>query len=97
MDRGIWAIWYELPEDRAVGRSLDWFHGCTFRRSCRGRGTSGRRMSWATAGLASRKCGRTGARERGLAAGFLALGGLTVYLSTRARQLKARQDARTRG
>src|SRR5262245_29908225 len=105
MDRGIWAIWYELPENGgARAEYLDWFHGTHVSEKLSRPG-----YLWA----AHYELGHGGARfqkvvdslvranasDLGRGRGFLALfGGLSAhaFLHPSPAQLAQRQDALTR-
>ncbi len=105
MDHGIWAIWYELPEEQgARAEYLDWFHKVHIPEKLARPG-----YLWA----AHYELGHGGVRfqtvvdrlvhttEEGLGRGrgFLALfGGLTAhtFMDPSPGQLKDRQDAQTR-
>ena len=105
MDRGIWAIWYELPEARgARSEYLDWYHAVHIPEKLARPG-----YLWA----AHYELGHGGPRFQkvvdglvhaddpalGRGRGFLALfGGLTAhtFLDPSPGQLKERQDATTR-
>jgi hypothetical protein len=100
MDRGIWAIWYELPEDAASRTQyLQWFHGVHIAEKLARPG-----YLWA----AHYELGHGGtvdrlvhAREPGLGrgAGYLALfGGVSAhtFMDPSPGQLRQRQDALTR-
>ena len=103
MDRGIWAIWYELPED---GRSeyLDWFHRVHIPEKLSRPGYlwaahyelghGGARFQKVADGLV-----HTDARALGRGGGYLALvGGLTAhtFLNPSPGQLSERQSPETR-
>jgi hypothetical protein len=105
MDRGIWAIWYELPaEPAARSEYLDWFHKAHIPEKLSRPGYlwaahyelghGGPRFQKVVDGLAHADTPGLG-RGRG----FLALfGGLTAhtFLNPSPAQLKERQDALTR-
>jgi hypothetical protein len=105
MDRGIWAIWYELPDERAArAEYFEWFHGVHIPDKLARPG-----YLWA----AHYELGHGGPRFQkvvdglvhasnaglGRGRGFLALfGGLSAhtFLNPSPGQLKDRQDALTR-
>ena len=105
MDRGIWAIWYELPDDPgARSEYTDWFHGVHIPEKLSRPGYlwaahyelghGGQRFQKVVDGLVH-------ANDAGLGRGrgFLALfGGLTAhtFLNPSPGQLKERQDELTR-
>jgi hypothetical protein len=103
MDRGIWALWYELPAE-SKAEYLDWFHGVHIPEKLARPG-----YLWA----AHYELGHGGARFQkvvdglvhasttglGRGAGYLALfGGLTAhtFLNPGPAQLRERQGAETR-
>ena len=103
MDRGIWAIWYEVPEE-ARSEYLDWFHGVHIPEKLSRPGYlwaahyelghGGARFQKVVNGLV-----HTGARALGRGGGFLALfGGLTAhtFFNPSPGQLSARQSPETR-
>ena len=104
-DRGIWAIWYELPAERAArAEYLEWFHGVHIPDKLARPG-----YLWAAhyelghGGPRFQKVvdGLVHARDAGLGrgAGFLALfGGVSAhtFLNPSPGQLKHKQDALTR-
>ena len=84
MDHGIWAIWYEVPEE-ARSEYLDWFHGVHIPEKLSRPGYlwaahyelghGGARFQKVVNGLV-----RTGARALGRGSGYLALfGALTAH------------------
>jgi hypothetical protein len=105
MDRGIWAIWYELPEDRTARSGyMDWFHSAHIPEKLSRPGylwaahyelgLGGPRFQKVVDGLV-----HADAPDLGRGRGFLALfGGLTAhtFLNPSPGQLKERQDALTR-
>lgn len=104
MDRGIWAIWYELPAGAARAEYLDWFHRVHIAEKLArpgylwaahyALGYGGIRFQAVVDTLK-----HTGEAGLGRGAGFLALfGGLTAhtFLDPSPAQLKARQDQTTR-
>lgn len=105
MDRGIRAIWYELPEDRSARTEyVDWFHSKHIPEKLSRPGYlwaahyelghGGPRFQKVVDGLV-----HTDEPELGRGRGFLALfGGLTThtFLNPSPRQLKERQDALSR-
>ncbi|MBI3918596.1 MAG: hypothetical protein HY322_16510 [Betaproteobacteria bacterium] len=104
MDRGIWAIWYEMPEE-VRSEYLDWFHRVHIPEKLSRPGYlwaahyelghGGARFQKVVNGLA-----HTGARALGRGSGYLALfGGLTAhtFFNPSPGQLSARKLLATAG